>query len=107
MLSLVTTPLKLFCDNSGALAKTNYKKQKHMKRKYHLIREIVQRCDIEVTQIASEQNFADPFIKAILRKPFNMHLECIDMCELSHMLWELMRDWCDYVLSKAYWFIYL
>ena len=39
----VTAPLKLFCDNSGAVAQSkesrNHKKQKHIERKYHLIRE--------------------------------------------------------------------
>ncbi|KAH9752503.1 Integrase catalytic domain-containing protein [Citrus sinensis] len=53
----VTAPLKLFCDNSGAVAQSkeprNHKKQKHIERKYHLIRDIVQRGDVEVTQIAS------------------------------------------------------
>ncbi|KAH9704808.1 hypothetical protein KPL70_011615 [Citrus sinensis] len=53
----VTAPLKLFCDNSDAVAQSkeprNHKKQKHIERKYHLIRDIVQRGDVEVTQIAS------------------------------------------------------
>ncbi|KAH9781613.1 hypothetical protein KPL71_008538 [Citrus sinensis] len=39
----VTAPLKLFCDNSGAVAQSkeprNHKKQKHIERKYHFIRE--------------------------------------------------------------------
>ncbi|KAH9734858.1 Integrase catalytic domain-containing protein [Citrus sinensis] len=79
----VTTPLKLFCDNSGAVAQSkeprNHKKQKHIERKYHLIRDIVQRCDMEVTQIVSQQNLADIFTKAILGKPFNLHLESMGM----------------------------
>ncbi|KAH9651080.1 hypothetical protein KPL70_026615 [Citrus sinensis] len=53
----VTIPFKLFCDNSGAVAQSkelrNHKKQKHIERKYHLRRDIVQRGDVEVTQIAS------------------------------------------------------
>ncbi|KAH9801407.1 hypothetical protein KPL71_001014 [Citrus sinensis] len=79
----VTAPLKLFCDNSGAVAQSkeprNHKKQKHIERKYHLIRDIVQRGDVEVTQIASQQNLADPFTKAIPGKPFNLHLESMGM----------------------------
>ncbi|KAH9679182.1 Integrase catalytic domain-containing protein [Citrus sinensis] len=53
----ITAPLKLFCNNSGAVAQSkeprNHKKQKHIEMKYHLIRDIVQRGDVEVTQIAS------------------------------------------------------
>ncbi|KAH9743690.1 hypothetical protein KPL70_003387 [Citrus sinensis] len=79
----VTAPLKLFCDNSGAVAQSkeprNHKKQKHIERKYHLIRDIVQRGDVEVTQIASQQNLADPFTKAIPGKPFNLHLDSMGM----------------------------
>ncbi|KAH9670955.1 hypothetical protein KPL70_017162 [Citrus sinensis] len=42
---VVTAHFKLFCDNSGAVAQSkeprNHKKQKHIERKYHLIRDIV------------------------------------------------------------------
>ena len=86
----VTARLKLFCDNSGAVAQSkeprNHKKQKHIERKYHLIRDIVQRGDVEVTQIASQQNLADPFTKAIPGKLFNLHLESVGMCEMPNML---------------------
>ena len=38
-------PITLFCDNSGAVAQSkdprNYKKRKHIERKYHIIRDIV------------------------------------------------------------------
>ncbi|KAH9697148.1 hypothetical protein KPL71_023495 [Citrus sinensis] len=86
----VTAPLKLFCDNSGAVAQSkeprNHKKQKHIERKYHLIRDIVHRGDVEVTQIASQQNLTDPFTKAIPGKPFNLHLESMGMREMPNML---------------------
>ncbi|KAH9697541.1 hypothetical protein KPL71_023649 [Citrus sinensis] len=86
----VTAPLKLFCDNSGAVAQSkeprNHKKQKHIERKYHLIRDIVQTGDVEVTQIASQQNLANPFTKAIPGKPFNLHLESMGMHEMPNML---------------------
>ena len=46
-------PLALYCDNSGAVAKLkeprSHKRSKHIERKYHLIREIVHRGNIEVT----------------------------------------------------------
>ncbi|KAH9780527.1 hypothetical protein KPL71_008114 [Citrus sinensis] len=63
-----------------------HKKQKHIERKYHLIRDIVQRGDVKVTQIASQQNLADPFTKAIPGKPFNLHLESMGMREMPNML---------------------
>ena len=37
---VVTTPLKLFCDNGGAVAQSKEPQEtKHIERKYHLIRE--------------------------------------------------------------------
>ena len=48
-------PVTLYCDNSGAVANSkeprSHKRGKHIERKYHLIREIVQRGDVIVTQI--------------------------------------------------------
>ena len=47
----------LYCDNSGAVANSkelrSHKRGKHIERKYHLIREIVHRGDVAVSQIAS------------------------------------------------------
>ena len=47
VLAKVVDPMILYCDNSGAVAQakepTNHRKDKHIERKYHLVREIVQR----------------------------------------------------------------
>ena len=57
--------ITLYCDNSGAVANSkeprSHKRGKHIERKYHLIREIVGRGDIVVSQIAPENNIADPY----------------------------------------------
>ena len=58
-------PIVLYCDNSGAVANSkeprSHKRGKHIERKYHLIREIVNRGDVAVMKIASQDNLADPF----------------------------------------------
>ena len=62
-------PLTLYCDNSGAVAQfkepRDHRKGKHVERKYHLIRDIVQRGDVIVTKIATADNLTDPFTKAL------------------------------------------
>ena len=67
-------PITLFCDNSGAIAQSkdprNYKKGKHIERKYHIIRDIVARGDAVVAKIESANNLADPFTKALLQRTF-------------------------------------
>ena len=70
-------PLTLYCDNSGAVANSkeprSHKRGKHIERKYHLIREIVQRGDVIVTKIASANNLADPFTKTLTTNVFTGH----------------------------------
>ena len=48
-------PITLFCDNSGAIAQSkdprNYKKGKHIERKYHIIRDIVACGDVVVAMV--------------------------------------------------------
>ena len=71
--------ITLYCDNSGAVANSkeprSHKRGKHIERKYHLIREIVNRGDVAVSQIASEDNLADPFTKGLSQKVFDQHVE--------------------------------
>ena len=76
-------PITLHCDNSEAIANSkkprSHKHGKHIERKYHLIREIVQRGDVIVRQIASEHNIADPFIKALPATVFEGHLKSLGL----------------------------
>ena len=83
-------PMTLYCDNSGAVANSkeprSHKRSKHIERKYHLIREIVQRGDVEVKKIATEHNLADPFTKALSNRVFDQHRDGLGMKDNSHLL---------------------
>ena len=80
-------PITLYCDNIGAVANSkeprSHKRGKHIERKYHLIREIVQRGDVIVTKIASEHNIADPFTKTLTAKVFEGHLESLGLRDMN------------------------
>ena len=71
-------PITLYCDNNAAVANSkeprSHKRGKHIECKYHLLREIVQRGDVIITQIASENNIVDPFTKPLTAKVFEGHL---------------------------------
>ena len=71
--------ITLYCDNSRVVANAkeprSHKRGKHIERKYHLIREIISREDIVVSQIASEDNLEDPFTKGLAQKIFDQHVE--------------------------------
>ena len=68
----VKLPIPLYCDNTATISLVKeprlHKRAKHILRKYHLIREIKQRGDIEVLKVSSEDNLADPFTKALTRE---------------------------------------
>ena len=65
----------VFCDNSRAVANAiksmSHKRGKHIEREYHLIREIVNRGDAKVSQIASKNNLVDPSTKGLTQKIFD------------------------------------
>ena len=80
----------LYCDNSGAVANSkeprSHKRAKHIERKYHLIREIVNRGDVTVTKIPTLENLADPFTKTLMEKCFFKHVEGMGLYDMSHLL---------------------
>ena len=75
---LARQPLTVHCDSGGAVAQSKVprspKSQKYIPRKYHLVKEIVQRGDIAITKIASANNLANPFTKTLIAKVFERHV---------------------------------
>ena len=82
--------MTLYCDNSGVVANSkeprSHKCSKHIARRYHLIREIVARGDVEVKQISTHDNIADPFTKTLSIKVFEKNLEGLGIKDCSSLL---------------------
>ena len=85
----IESPITIYCDNNGAIANAveprAHQRTKHIARKYHLIRDIIQRGDVAITKIASANNVADPLTKALSQKVFEKHLEAMGI--------KYMYDW--------------
>ena len=68
-------PVLLYCDSSSVIAQVKEPKShhctKHVLHHYHLMREIVNRGDIELQKIDGKKNLADPFTKALRIKGFD------------------------------------
>ena len=83
-------PIVLFCDNSRAVANSKEprytKGLRHVERKFHLVREIETRGDIVMTNIASSQNLADLFTKALPAKVFDVHMDKLGVRRMSDWL---------------------
>ncbi|KAM0988950.1 hypothetical protein ACFX2A_013056 [Malus domestica] len=64
----------LMCDNTSAIAMTKnpifHQKTKHIKRKFHFIREALQENTIELIYCKSQDQMADIFTKALPRERF-------------------------------------
>lgn len=65
---------QLFCDNKSAIALTRnpvyYGKSKHIRIKFHFIRELIQNQEVEVLFCGSVEQVADVFTKALQRGNF-------------------------------------
>jgi hypothetical protein len=75
--SIVSRPLKIFCDNSAAVFFTKNNKRssnsKHIDLKYYSVRERVKDEEIEIVQIDTKSQLADPFTKALPVAIFQIH----------------------------------
>ncbi|VFQ77662.1 unnamed protein product [Cuscuta campestris] len=73
----IKNPLPLFCDNNGAIAQAkeprSHQKTKHIVRRYHIIREIIARGDVEICKIGTDDNIADPLTKALGKPKHESH----------------------------------
>ncbi|PRQ27363.1 putative RNA-directed DNA polymerase [Rosa chinensis] len=75
--SIVSKPLKFYCDNSAAVFFTRNNKRstnsKHIDLKYYSVRERVKHREIEVLKIGTDFQLADPFTKAMTVAAFKQH----------------------------------
>ena len=68
----VDGPITLYNNNSGAVTNSkelrSHKRGKHIERKYHLIRDIINKRDVTVTKISTLDNLVDLFTKTLSEK---------------------------------------
>ncbi|GJZ80409.1 hypothetical protein Tco_0645403 [Tanacetum coccineum] len=60
-------PMEMLCDNKAAIAIANdpriLKGARHFQRKYHYIREVIQKRKIVLKKVHTDENVVDPFTK--------------------------------------------
>ena len=71
------SPVLVYYDSTGAIAQAKEPKShhqtKHVLCRYHLVREIMKRGDVDLRKIDGKENLADPRTKALGIKEFNDH----------------------------------
>ncbi|MFA1236598.1 Ty1/Copia family ribonuclease HI, partial [Klebsiella pneumoniae] len=69
--------IELYCDNNGAIAQAKepraHQRSKHVLRRYHLIREIIDRGEVKICKIGTDSNTADPLTKPMTQAKHVMH----------------------------------
>ena len=82
--------MNIYCDNSGAVAKRkeprSHQTGKHIEKKFHLIKYIVERGDVTVCKIKSEDNLTDTFIETLYSRVFEGYLEGLRIRDMSRLL---------------------
>ena len=84
----MSSPLDVYCDNNGAIAQAReprqHQKNKHILRKYHLIRQFVESGDIKLCKVHTDANVADPLTKPLSQPKFEAHGRAMGIRCLRH-----------------------
>ena len=71
--------IPLYCDNNGAIALAkelrSHQKSKHIERRYHLIRDYLEKGYVKVKRVNSADNVADQLTKPLGQQKIEAHLE--------------------------------
>ena len=73
----IKKPIEILCDNTGAIALAkeprSHQTTRHILRKFHYIREIIERGDIVINKVHTDLNLADPFTKPLPQAKHEEH----------------------------------
>ena len=79
-------PMTIFCDNTTALAVAKdpkyHRKTKHIKKRYHYIRDVIIKKDMVLKHISTSNMVADPLTKPIARDVFVKHVRSLGLCRM-------------------------
>ena len=74
-------PMEIYCDNNGAIAQAkeprSHQKNKHVSRKFHLIRQFVGEGNIKMCKIHTDENVSDPLTKTLSLAKHVKHQEAM------------------------------
>ena len=83
----IANPVDLFCDNNGAIAQAkeprSHQRSKHILRRFHLIREIIDRGDVKICRVPTDDNIVDPLTKALPQSKHDYHTRGMGLRNLA------------------------
>ncbi|KAM1729771.1 hypothetical protein ACFX12_020113 [Malus domestica] len=79
VVSTITSPVTLYCDNSGAIAQAKepraHQKNKHFDRRFNIIRRYAAEGKVNILKVASADNVANPLTKPMSQIQLDHHME--------------------------------
>ncbi|GJY27483.1 retrotransposon protein, putative, ty1-copia subclass [Tanacetum coccineum] len=88
--STIKEPISMYYDNTGAITIANEsgitKGARNFRAKVHYLREVIKFGDIKLEQVYTDDNLADPFIKALTFLKHSEHTRNIGMLTASSLM---------------------
>ena len=85
----ITNPIDVYYDNNGAIAQAKEPRSHHRSklilRRFHLIREIIERGDVKICRVHTDDNVVDPLTKPLPQSKHDNHTRSIGI--------RFMPDW--------------
>ncbi|KAK8640999.1 hypothetical protein V6N13_008750 [Hibiscus sabdariffa] len=83
----ISDAVDLYCGNNGAIAQAkeprSHQRSKHILRRFHLIREIIDRGDMEICKVHMDDNIADPLTKPLAQQKHDRHTKSLGIRYVS------------------------
>ncbi|GJY36052.1 retrotransposon protein, putative, ty1-copia subclass [Tanacetum coccineum] len=86
----IKEPIKMYCDNTGAITIANElgitKGARHYCAKVHYLRKVIEFGDVKIEKVHTDDNLADPFTKALAFPKHSKHTKNIGMLPASNLI---------------------
>ncbi|KAK8999949.1 hypothetical protein V6N11_082087 [Hibiscus sabdariffa] len=83
----ISDAIELYCDNNGAIVQAkepkSHQRSKHIFRRFHLIREILDRGDVEICKVHTNDNVVDPLTKPLAQQRHDRHTKSLGIRYVS------------------------
>ncbi|GJY45195.1 retrotransposon protein, putative, ty1-copia subclass, partial [Tanacetum coccineum] len=92
----IEEPIKMYCDNTGAITIANEsgitKGARHYRAKVHYLCEVIEFGNVKIEKVHIDDNLVDPFTKALAFPKHSEHTKNIGMLPASNLILEMQTS---------------
>ena len=82
---IITNPVDVYCYHNGVIAQAkeprSHQRSKHILRRFHLIREIIEIGDVNICRVHTDDNVVDPLTKPLPQSKHDRHTRSIGILD--------------------------